>query len=246
LACLTLLAVTPFVFGIKYLASLAYFVLMGSKPAPHPLEQMALESPTLLDGILIGLTALVVAPVWEELMFRGVLQSWLSQRDWGGHLAIGLAALYGLATTLSSFNDPPPIIDLKVLVGKTSPILFLLAMLPGFFYGDRLLKRWIPDRNTFRAIYATSLLFGMVHSFYWPAPIALFVLGLGLGFLAYRTQSLFGPILLHSLFNAIACLALVFPHVLPDWPNGSNETSALTRSAPRATSTRVPGSWQHR
>src|SRR5205823_5542904 len=33
----------------------------------------------------------------------------------------------------------------------------------------------------------------------------LFVLALGLGWLAWRTQSLIGPMVLHSLFNGIAC-----------------------------------------
>ena len=42
------------------------------------------------------------------------------------------------------------------------------------------------------AIYGTSLLFAAMHSGVWPSPIALFVLGLGLGWLAYRTRSLVG------------------------------------------------------
>ncbi len=60
------------------------------------------------------------------------------------------------------------------------------------------------------AIYGTSLLFAAMHSGVWPSPIALFVLGLGLGWLAYRTRSLVGPILVHALFNGVACLQLVF------------------------------------
>jgi membrane protease YdiL (CAAX protease family) len=84
-------------------------------------------------------------------------------------------------------------------------------MIPGYLYMDRLLKRWIPDRKTFRGIYATAMLFGMAHS--WPDPIALFVLGLGLGYLAYRTQTLLGPILLHSLFNAVTYLYLILAQV---------------------------------
>ncbi len=245
LACLCWLAITPLVFGVHYLAYLAYFWLLGSKPVSHPLQQLAEGSPTLLDGILIGISALAVAPIWEELMFRRVLQSWLAQRDWGGHLGMGLAALIAVGTVVTSFNDSQTLTR-ELIVGKISPILFVLAIVPGYFYGDGLLRKWIPDRNTFRGIYATAMLFGMVHSFAWPTPIPLFVLGLGLGFLAYRTQTLFGPILLHSLFNAVACLALVFSHVLPDWPNGNDETSALTRSSPTAASTRVPGSWQLR
>lgn len=241
LASLIWLAVTPLVFGVGYLATLAYFWLMGTKPESHPLQQLAEQSPTLMDGILIGLSALVAAPIFEELMFRGVLQPWLSQREWGGHLGMGLSAFIGVWTTITNFQKNQTI-DLGIIVANLSPILFVLAMVPPYLSMDRILKRWILDRNGTRGIFATALLFGMVHSSIWPTPIPLFVLGLGLGFLSYRTRSLLAPILLHSMFNVVACLTLVLPHVLPEWLNGSEETSAITRSASTATSTRVPGS----
>src|SRR5207244_297023 len=73
---------------------------------------------------------------------------------------------------------------------------------------------------------------------------ALFPLGLGLGFLAYRTQSLVGPLVLHSAFNGISCLALLFI-VLASSENhsekGSAVTSAVRRSSPLTTSSEVPG-----
>jgi len=47
-----------------------------------------------------------------------------------------------------------------------------------------------------------------VHSFAWLSPVALFVLALGLGWLAYRMRSLAGPIVLHGLFNAVSCAPL--------------------------------------
>ena len=245
LACLSWLATTPVVFGINYLATVAHFGLTGSKPEPHPFARLAEESPTLLNGILIGVSTLIVAPIWEELMFRRVLQSWLTQREWGGLLGIGLSFVIGLSAVITGFQDFHDS-DFMLVVAKLSPILFILVMLPGYFYGDRFLQRWIPDQKVFRGIYANALLFGMVHSTTWPSPIPLFGLGLGLGFLAYRTQTLMGPILVHSLFNAVTCLTLVLPHAFPDLAKGREETSALTRSVPTATCTRVPGSWQLR
>jgi membrane protease YdiL (CAAX protease family) len=68
------------------------------------------------------------------------------------------------------------------------------------------LAQRIPPQHVGPAIYSTALLFASLHSFAWPSPIALFVLGLGLGWLAQRTQSLMGPILIHALFNAVGCL----------------------------------------
>jgi membrane protease YdiL (CAAX protease family) len=245
LASLTWLAVTPAVFGINYLASWGYFELTGTKPESHPLQQLAEQSPSLMDAILIAVSALVIAPIWEELMFRGVVQYWLAQRDWGGHLAMGLSAIIGLGTLFSGSPDFDDF-TFKAIAAKLSPFLFVIAMVPGYLYLDQVFRRWIPDRKAFQAIYGTALLFGMVHSPTWPTPIPLFILGLGLGFLAYRTQSLLGPIFVHFLFNAVACLSLVLPQMLTDWPKGSNEASAATRSAAPATFTLVPGSRQLR
>jgi membrane protease YdiL (CAAX protease family) len=59
------------------------------------------------------------------------------------------------------------------------------------------------------------VLFAAVHSRVWPTPIALFVLGLALGWLAYRTQSLISSIVLHSLFNSVTCVLLILNALLP-------------------------------
>jgi membrane protease YdiL (CAAX protease family) len=59
-----------------------------------------------------------------------------------------------------------------------------------------------------RAVYATAALFALVHST-WPNPIPLFVLGLGLGWLAVRTNGVLVPILVHGLFNAVSAVFLL-------------------------------------
>jgi membrane protease YdiL (CAAX protease family) len=58
------------------------------------------------------------------------------------------------------------------------------------------------------AIFGSSVLWAVFHSSVWPSPIPLFLLGLGLGWLAYRTQSLVAPLLVHMLFNGVAFLVL--------------------------------------
>lgn len=58
------------------------------------------------------------------------------------------------------------------------------------------------------AIFGSSMLWAMFHSSVWPSPIPLFLLGLGLGWLAYRTQSLVSPLVVHMLFNGVAFLVL--------------------------------------
>jgi membrane protease YdiL (CAAX protease family) len=57
------------------------------------------------------------------------------------------------------------------------------------------------------------LFFAAMHSPVWPSPIPLFLLGVGLAWIRYRTSSLVGALMLHSLFNAVTALALVLEHV---------------------------------
>ena len=51
------------------------------------------------------------------------------------------------------------------------------------------------------AIVVTSLLFAAMHLPQWPAPIAIFLLSLGLGTLYQRTGSLLAAIAMHGTFN---------------------------------------------
>jgi len=53
------------------------------------------------------------------------------------------------------------------------------------------------------------MVFAVLHSQVWPTPIPLFFLGIGLGYLAYRTQSLLPGIIVHGLFNTVTCVGLV-------------------------------------
>jgi membrane protease YdiL (CAAX protease family) len=57
------------------------------------------------------------------------------------------------------------------------------------------------------SVFGSAMLFAMSHA-HWPDPIPLLFFGVGIGWLAYRTQSLIGPMVCHALFNAVACVAL--------------------------------------
>lgn len=93
--------------------------------------------------------------------------------------------------------------------GIIEPTLFVVIMLPGLFIAPRIVRRWLPDPQDVQAIYGVALLFAASHSFAWPSPVPLFPLGIALGYLAYRTQSLVAPIVLHTVFNSIGVLELL-------------------------------------
>jgi membrane protease YdiL (CAAX protease family) len=101
-------------------------------------------------------------------------------------------------------------LGISVLKGP-GPSIFVGLLVFGYLAAPRLLG--IPSAEQSRAVYATSAVFAIAHSFAWPTPIPLFCLGLVLGYLACRTQTLVAPLTVHGLFNAISCLELFLNHL---------------------------------
>jgi membrane protease YdiL (CAAX protease family) len=220
------LLLTPLVNGVNLLAVLATR-LTGREPVEHVLVRVMQSQGNPLDWAPAVLVAVVLAPLLEELLFRGILQPWLARRPWGG-----------LAAAVAAFVLALPHAESQ---GLALP-LFLIALTPGLFYAERLAWQWLPSPHVAPAIYGTSLLFAAVHGGVWPSPVPLFVLSLGLGYVAYRTQGLVAPIVMHALFNGVTVLTLLFPQGAAD-TKGKETTSADRRPAGVSTSSTVPGPW---
>jgi membrane protease YdiL (CAAX protease family) len=190
----------PLVYGV-YLALVRLQSLWLAGPVEeHPFVLLKgqigpVETAALLFAVLAA------APIVEELTFRGVLLRWCGQETWRSHLLAGLAVGTALIHRLDGLAQAFRLRDGGALLGELLPVLFVLAVLP--LYAVAVQRARSAEGP---AIVATSLLFAAIHSFAWPHPVPLFVLALGLGWLAQRTQSLLGPILIHSLFNAVGCV----------------------------------------
>lgn len=92
--------ITPVAEGAFLLARLV------TPATPHPLEQIATESLHWIEWIFIGLNAVVVAPLVEEWLFRGLLQAWLRGAPPVGHLAIAMLALaLGCEPVFKAWNE---------------------------------------------------------------------------------------------------------------------------------------------
>jgi membrane protease YdiL (CAAX protease family) len=85
--------------------------------------------------------------------------------------------------------------------GKPGPVVFAIVLALGLAAVWLLVRR---GKRHVRAVYATAALFAMVHAAVWPSPIPLFLLGLGLGWIAVRTGGVAAPALLHGLFNSVS------------------------------------------
>jgi membrane protease YdiL (CAAX protease family) len=198
-----LLILAPITFGLHWCVRQLSARSGEGGVEKHALEVLAQQHLYPSEWVLLVLTAMLTAPVLEELTFRGALQPWLATRRWGGH-----AAMLGAFALAIAYRGERIIDAVFEGIGSFAlaamPALFVLALVPVY-----LLVWWRSRTPLGPAIFGTALLFACIHASVWPTPVPLFVLALGLGLLAYRTRSLVGPIVLHSLFNGISCVQLL-------------------------------------
>src|SRR5262245_12955217 len=222
---LTWLFVTPVAFCLFALANLAYTWLTGKPPDKHPLTAHGNSGGTR-DWTAFVLQTVLLAPILEELLFRGILLPWLARTKPGEPHA---------SLTVAPADRPLAIMVLSVVVALVLHVNDTKAaweagdwqsaaahLMPGAFFSLLVLldflarrmsrvRRYLRIRSVqhARAILASSALFAAVHSQVWPSPVPLFVLALGLGYLYIRTRSIIGPVVVHGMFNAVSALYLL-------------------------------------
>lgn len=241
LAFLTWLWLSVSVFIFYALVVSIYIAMYSVRPDSHLFTELA--TGPWADRVAMFLAAVVAAPIVEELYFRGILQRWAGRSRRACTIVVAAAPFFALrldrfwlaAKTRTSSEIAP------LLLEGVVPALFILTVLflkPVF---RKLFRNRIAEPHA-QAIFATSLLFAAVHSPVWPSPIALFPLSLGLGWLAYRTQSVFASATCHGLFNMISAIALLLTQqeTKPQPVNGKDETTAAWRLPSTSTSTAVP------
>lgn len=220
---LTWLLVTPAAFLVFALANVAHVELTGRTPDKHPLTVLG-ESAGAREWALFVLQTVVLAPVLEELVFRGLLLPWLANRrptDPDALLTIPPArrplAILLLAVTVAQLLHRQELRqawaagDLGGVVAHVIPGLFFLALVPLDRCPLARLRRHLRlrSRQHARAILASAALFAAFHAHVWPSPVPLVVLAVALGYLYMRTRSLVGPIVVHGLFNAVSAVYLL-------------------------------------
>jgi membrane protease YdiL (CAAX protease family) len=241
--------VTPLVLALNLGVACLLKAALNFDAREHPLAAAGQQGLLPVEWALLAFTVMVLAPVREELLFRGILQRLFGQSRWGPHVGMGLAFLFALFSSINALSHRPelitvdpdlspvtaalaeksaPPIEVNSIVADCMPVLFILAMVPLYlFVWLRSARRKAsappvayPEiessdfsqqkHSSAPAVFATALLFGAVHSFAWPTPVALFVLGLALGYLTIRSGSLVASVILHSLFNGVSFLLLFF------------------------------------
>lgn len=78
LGVVTFLVVMIPIFGLQALLNFLYEQLRG-EPRQHPLIEHLRDHPDGAAFLIAAFTAVIVAPITEEFLFRGVLQGWLER-----------------------------------------------------------------------------------------------------------------------------------------------------------------------
>ena len=170
----------------------------------HPLAAAARSGDMRpVEWGLLALSVVLAAPLGEELFFRGALTALCRKLHGGGHAAMLLAFAAALLSRRQQLEAAMGD-GVQPLLLAGLPVLFVLSMTPLYA-----VVCWRSRTNDGPVIFGTALLFAALHSFAWPTPPPLFILGLGLGWLVVRTRSLVAPVVLHALFNAVSYVLLV-------------------------------------
>jgi membrane protease YdiL (CAAX protease family) len=229
-----ILFLMPIIFATQYCAVKALGPV--DEHFRHPVERMLREQ---FSGGVAGLaifTAVVLAPMFEELMFRGIFQTWLIDLldRFGGRLdssAVAQPNSCGIVYITDEINVPAPargIIESSESDDRPTSQQDEPAA-PEAMDQEWVHKDWLPEEpkqdlpshklavtqtaspiSVGLAIVLTSLIFAMLHAGQWPAPIPIFILAIGLGLVYYRTGSLLAVVCMHAIFNGSSTLALIY------------------------------------
>ncbi len=107
------LMITPFVLVV----SLIMNSLIDNQNGSNPLLEIVLNNDNYLSFILLFLTTTLLAPLFEEIIFRGILLPILS-RDFGIILGISISA-FVFALAHLSISELPPFLVLGIGLGIT-------------------------------------------------------------------------------------------------------------------------------
>ena len=184
------LLATPATYVVQFIAVSIWRV------SEHPVQKMMAEQLTPGVAALAFLSTVILAPLVEETMFRGIFQRWLT-RHFGSERRpvpppVSPVSPPPAGDATAPFGEPPA--SETSIEPKAEP---LVPDVSGSTAGDS---------GAPRAIVLTSILFAAMHGAQWPDPIALFVFSLVLGTVYQRTGSLLAAMVLHGAFNGCSTI----------------------------------------
>ncbi|MEI8197601.1 MAG: CPBP family intramembrane glutamic endopeptidase, partial [Phycisphaerae bacterium] len=171
--------------------------LRQGHPPVHPLLEAMGKHPPLPAQILLVVAAVVIAPIAEEIIFRGLLQTTLL--GWGRKTSAAPAA----GTPLASPTEVVRVTD----VGAEADVIPAPVDVPQEYADQPVVEPEAPSATRrWIVILVASTLFAAVHfnGDNYEAPPIIFVLAIALGYIYERTGNLWASIALHAAFNGVS------------------------------------------
>jgi len=194
--------ITPVCAIVMMIVMLNFWETLWGRGADHPMHTLLTHDERISTWLLVGIITCIVAPLREEILMRGIIQPYLVRNPIVSDLIVVLAIVWSFSILVTPGSGP----DRGLGMG---PLFFVAVIAPGYYLFEKWTQQWIKEPGAARGIFVTSLIFAGLHMAAWPQPIPLFLFSLGVGFLAYRTRSLIGPITVHVLFNLTTLVGLV-------------------------------------
>jgi membrane protease YdiL (CAAX protease family) len=196
----------------------------------HPLIELAKQG---RDPVFFGLAAFaaaILAPLFEEFIFRGLFQGWL-EKLFSGQASAEQILLGGRSSLLSPSQSLPSNHSLSpnqsehdsvsttaILASRTqaadNPYLSPIPVVDEPANDDRAndepLSPELQPRKSLQLlpIVISSMVFSLMHYSHGPAWIPLLLLGAGLGYAYQRTRRLWPGIVAHCLLNSFTMVGL--------------------------------------
>jgi membrane protease YdiL (CAAX protease family) len=185
----TFLLISPLVFGLQT-------VLTEFFESRHPLLELAKQGADFRFFAISILSAVVIAPIVEEYMFRVLLQSWLERITRDADFA---SLIFGGRDSYEKVRSPESGGEEATDVhGQDTENLI-----------PRSTSSALPcSRRSSLAILVSALIFALMHRSHGPDPVPLFLLAVALGYVFSRTGRVLPCIVAHALLNATTIVTL--------------------------------------
>jgi membrane protease YdiL (CAAX protease family) len=198
------------------------------QPSQHPLMEMFKSSPDAGFFAILVIAAAVVAPVFEEVVFRVLLQGFLekacSRRVTARDLLLGspISAVSSADALLeaSPFNsqdarEAAPSATLLPVAPASAADPYLLP--PAIIAADSVVDAELADEaaqpplrgpRSWLPIVISSIIFALMHFTHGPDWVALTLLAAGMGYLYQRTHRIIPSLIVHALLNSLSMFGL--------------------------------------
>jgi membrane protease YdiL (CAAX protease family) len=196
LGVVAVLAVLPLVYASSILLELYYRWRAIEHPSEHEMLGAMRDAPADVRLLLV-IGACVAAPVFEEMLFRGHVQTLLvrlftpkAPRAFPAVSGFPVAGVPDPAIQPMSSDPTQPVGSIQRLEDPPSPV-----------------PARPPPALLWAAVLITSIIFAAIHPA-WMRPV-IFVLSVGIGYAYERTGNLWVAIAVHATFNTVSTIVFL-------------------------------------